>query len=52
LTPTGDRGKVETPQAHAEEALTSSPRKASACSGKEWPGFALNLYIEGISQEL
>jgi hypothetical protein len=34
------------------EISSSTPRKASACNGKERPGFALNLYIEGISQEL
>ncbi|OAT84341.1 hypothetical protein A6P54_03360 [Bacillus sp. MKU004] len=32
LTPTGDRGKVETPQAERRGGSTSSPRKASACS--------------------
>jgi hypothetical protein len=35
LTPAGDRGKVETPQTERRGGSTSSPRKASAWSGKE-----------------
>ncbi len=35
MTPAGHRGKVETPQPERRGGSTSSPRKASACSGKE-----------------